>query len=457
MKRLLKGGIVVSGKGNIQSDVLIEDEKIVMVQPEINDTEAELVDVSGRLLFPGFIDAHTHFDLEVSGTVTADDFETGTKAAVAGGTTLIIDFATQNKGETLQEALANWHKKADGKSSCDYGFHMALSDWKPSVSDELQTMMEEGVTTFKMYMTYDNMVLPDKELYQVLKRLKEVGGIAGIHCENKGAIEALVEEEKAAGHFGPSAHPKTRPAQVEAEAINRLLYLADLADVPVVVVHLSSRTGYEEVLAARKRGQKVYLETCPQYLLMDESCYDLPGFESAKYVIAPVIKTKEDQECLWQAVLHDEIQTVSTDHCSFTMAQKEAGLSDFTKIPCGMPGVETRPVLMYTYGVEKRGMAVEQMCRLLAENPARLYGVYPRKGCIAPGSDADIVVWNPKKQWTLTDENQLAHTDYQPYNSWQVIGMAEKVYLRGILAAENGRVTAVHQGRFIPRKKPEIL
>lgn len=453
MKCLLKGGTVVSGSGCTKQDVLMEDGIIVKVENDLADADAQVVDVTGKLLFPGFIDGHTHFDLEVSGTVTADDFSTGTKAAITGGTTMIIDFATQNQGETLKEALANWHRKADGKSSCDYGFHMAFSEWNESLGAELDEMMDHGVTSFKMYMTYDNM-LNDKEIFKALSRLKEVGGIAGVHCENKELIDALIEAEKARGNLGPDAHPRTRPAQVEAEAINRLLYIAGLVDIPVIVVHLSSKAGYEEILRARTRGQKVYVETCPQYLLKDDSCYQLPGFESAKYAIAPVIKSQEDQDCLWEAVLSGQIDTISTDHCSFTMAQKEAGISDFTKIPCGMPGVETRPVLMYTYGVKKHGMTLEQMCRLLSENPAKLYGVYPRKGVIAPGSDGDIVVWDPEEKWVLTDENQVANTDYQPFAGTAVEGRAQMVYLRGRLAAENGRVVREEEGVFIPRGKP---
>lgn len=457
MKRLLKGGTVVSGKSCVKADVLIEGDKIKEVAPELWDDAAEVVDISGKLLFPGFIDAHTHFDLEVSGTVTADNFYSGTKAAVGGGTTMILDFATQNKGETLAEALENWHKKSDGNASCDFGFHLALSDWNEDVSRELEAVVRDGITSFKVYMTYDAMVLNDKEIYQVLKRLKELGGIVGVHCENKGIIDALVEEQKSQGHLSPAAHPLTRPSKAEAEAVGRILKIAALADTPVIVVHLSSGEGYQEVKYARERGQEVYLETCPQYLLLDDKKYKLPGFEGSKYVISPPLRKKEDQIRLWNALMKSHIQTIATDHCSFTLAQKEMGKEDFTRIPCGMPGVETRPALMYTYGVLEHNLSLEQMCRLLSENPAKLYGVYPRKGCIAPGSDADLVVWDPDAAWTLSMENQIAVTDYNPFEGFAVRGKAYQVYLRGILAAEDGKVLEERKGQYIRRTTRQEL
>lgn len=454
MKRLLKGGTAVYGDGLKKLDILMDEEtgKICQIGENLlPEADQELVDVSGRLIFPGFLDAHTHFDLEVSDTVTADKFDTGTKAAISGGTTMIIDFATQNKGETLDEALMNWHKKADGNCYCDYGFHMAISDWNEDVSRQLDHMIEAGVTSFKLYMTYDAMVLSDREIYQVLRRLKEVHGIAGVHCENMGLIAALVEEKKKEGHLSPDAHPQTRPDLAEAEAVDRLLKLAKAADAPVIVVHLSSSRGLEEILYARKENQEIYVETCPQYLVMDDSLYSEEGFQGAKYVCSPPLRKKKDQDALWNALAMEEVQTVSTDHCSFTMKQKEAGLYDFSKIPNGMPGVETRPVLMYTYGVKQGKISLSQMCRLLAENPAKLYGIYPQKGCIAEGSDADLVVWNPDKVWTISVQNQKSAADYCPLEGMRAEGMAEFVYLRGKKAAENGQVLCGQIGQYTPR------
>ena len=451
MKTLLKGGTVVSGKGLLKADVLMDNGKIKAVDSSLTDADADVIDVSGKLLFPGFIDAHTHFDLHVAGTVTADDFYTGTKAAIAGGTTMIIDFATQYQNESFDEALKNWHKKADGNASCDYGFHLAISDWNDLVSEELDSIIKGGVTSFKLYMTYDEMYMADKKIYQILKRLKEAGGIAGVHCENKGLIEALVEEEKAKGNYSVNAHKKTRPATVEAEAVGRLLKIARLADCPVIIVHLSSEAGYNEIAYARERGQEVYVETCPQYLVFNEEVYDLPGFEGSKYVISPTIKKETDRQKLWEVLKADKIQTISTDHCSFTTAQKAAGSNDFTKIPNGMPGVESRPALMYSAGVLNHDMTVEQMCRLLSEHPAKLYGVYPQKGVIAPGSDGDIVVWNPETDWTMSVENQVANVDYCPFEGIKGKGKAELVFLKGRLAAKDGMVVLEKSGVYVPR------
>ncbi len=450
MKRLLKGGRVVSASGVVEADVLLNDEKIEKVGKNIDESGVEIIDVGGKLLFPGFIDAHTHFDLHVAGTVTADDFRTGTRAALRGGTTTIVDFGTQYAGETLMEGLKNWHEKADGKCSCDYGFHMSISDWNHDVSREIDKMTEEGITSYKLYMTYDIQV-DDKCLYEILKRLKDVKGIAGVHCENSGVIAALQEEAVNAGRMGVESHPATRPPEAEAEAVARLLRIAEIAEAPVMVVHLTNREALDEIRAARKRGQEVYAETCPQYLLMDDSLYHLPGFEGAKYVIAPPLRKKEDTEALWKALADGEIQTVSTDHCSFTTEQKRLGKTDFRKIPGGMPGVETRGILMYSEGVRKGRITLSDMCRLLCENPAKLYGMYPRKGVIAPGSDADIVVLNPDESDIITAADQIQNVDYAPFEGLKVNGRIETVFLRGMKVVENHQVVRELAGTYIAR------
>lgn len=451
MKTLLKGGTVVTGGDVHDMDVLIENEKIVRVGENIADDGAYTVNVRNKLLFPGFIDAHTHFDLESAGTVTADDFESGSRAALLGGTTAVIDFATQYHGESLNTAFKNWLGKAKGKTSCDYGFHMAISDWNNNVSSEIQDMMNLGVTSFKLYMTYDDMMVSDKEIYQILKRLKKAGGIAGVHCENSGIIKALSEEQKKFGHTGMAYHPVTRPPQVEAEAVSRLLRIAQIADTPVIIVHLSSEDGYEEVMRARNRGQSVYAETCMQYLLLDESLYSLPYPESVKYIIAPPLRGKKDRDCLWSALSKDRIQTISTDHCSFSLKQKMAGGNDFTAVPCGMPGVEDRAVLLYTYGVRSDKITLNQMCRLLSENPAKLYGLFPRKGRIAAGGDADIVIFDPQALGVISAETQAYNMDYSPYEGYKTKGRVETVYLRGHKVVDNHKITAEHEGIYLKR------
>lgn len=456
MKKLLKGGDVVTSKGTKKVDVLVNGEKIIGIGNNLKVDSAQVIDVSSKLLFPGFIDAHTHFDLEVSDTLTADDFYSGSRAAIKGGTTTVIDFATQNKGESLEEALNNWHVKAFGKTSCDYAFHMAISDWNENTKKELPSMFEQGVTSFKAYMTYPAMKLDDKAIYEMLSQLKELGGIVGVHCENSGIIDALVEKKKAQGSFSVDSHYKTRPDQAEAEAISRLLRIAKVADTPVVVVHLSSKEGYEEIKHARLRGQKVYVETCPQYLLLDDSKYKLENFEGAKYVCAPPLRKKEDIKALWSALKNNEIQTVSTDHCSFTLEQKEMGKDDFTRIPNGLPSVETRGVLMYTYGVCKRRISVGQMCALLCENPAKLYGLYPKKGCIRVGSDADIVVFDPRKNGVISAAAHESRADYSPFEGAKTKGRVEKVMLRGKFVVDNCEIELENTGKYIPRNKYDL-
>ena len=454
MKLLLQNGTVVNGQESGKKDILVDGETICRVEENISPEEAdEILDLEGKLVFPGFIDAHTHFDLEVSGTVTADDFASGTLAAIAGGTTTIVDFATQNKGETLGEALANWHRKADGKASCDYGFHMAISDWNEETFAQIEDMIAAGVTTFKLYMTYPAMKLNDGEIYEVLKRLKDMGGIAGVHCENADVIDALTREAKAQGRLDADTHPKVRPAQLEAEAVHRLLVTAQTAGTPIIVVHLTCKEACREIEEARARGQEVYAETCPQYLRMGDNLYEQGGAEAAKYVISPPLRKKEDQECLWKALKEERIQTVSTDHCSFTTKQKAMGKEDFTKIPNGMPGVETRGTLLYTYGVREGRISLEQMCRFLSENPAKLYGMYPEKGCIAPGSTADLVVMDPEKEAVITASTQHYAMDYAPFEGTKIKGCIDKVYLHGTLVVDKGAVQIEKAGRYVPRKK----
>ena len=454
MRKLFKGGTVVSGKGTKRADVLVDGEKIVRVARSITDPLAQTVDVTGKFLLPGFIDAHTHFDLDVCNTTTADNFDTGTRSAIHGGTTMVIDFACPNKGETLGYGLDLWHKKADGRSSCDYSFHMTIDDWNEDIAREIDDMYAAGISSFKMYMTYPAMMIGDEAMYHALKKLKEKGGICGVHCENSGVIDALVTEKKAAGEMGVSSHPETRPDFLEAEAVGRLLHIAEAVDIPVIIVHLTSAAALREVEAARKRGQKVYVETCPHYLLLDDSVYDQEDYSaSARYICAPPMRKKEDQAVLWKALANGSIQTVSTDHCSFTLKQKDAGRGDFTKIPGGLPGVETRGELLYTAGVAEGRITKEQMCALLSENPARLYGAYPRKGVIAPGSDADIVVYDPEADTVITAQTQLSAAGYTPYEGFVTRGGIEQVWLRGQLMVRGGSVVGECGGKFIPRGK----
>lgn len=453
MKKLLKGGTIINADGRQTADVLINGEKIEKIGKNLISEDAETVDVTGKLLFPGFIDAHTHFNLDVCNTTTADDFYTGGKSALRGGTTMVIDFACPNKGESLQYGLDLWHKKADGRTACDYGFHMTIDDWNENIIAELPRMFEQGISSFKMYLTYPAMMIGDRAIFEALRKLKELGGIAGVHCENAGVIDALIAEHKAAGQLSPAAHPDSRPAILEAEAISRLLKMAYVADTPVVIVHLSSEAGLREIEAARARGQKVFVETCPHYLLLDDSLYSLPDFGGGKYVCAPPLRKKSDNEILWKALAGHEIQTVSTDHCSFTLKQKDAGRDDFTKIPGGLPGVETRGVLLYTYGVAAGRITAERMAEVLSETPAKLYGVYPRKGRIAEGFDGDIVVYDPEGKTKIAAADQVCNVDYNPFEGFEVAGHISQVWLRGRLSVDEGKILEDRGGQYIPRGK----
>lgn len=457
MDILIQGGTVVSAKESKICDIRIRDEKIAEIGESLDPSQAEVIDARGKLIFPGFIDTHTHFDLDAGDFHTADNFETGTKAAIAGGTTTILDFTTQEKGETLMEALNNWHKLADGNASCDYSFHMSITEWNSFVKKELKTMTEEGITSYKLYMAYDNLRISDQEIFEILKEVTKEGGIIGVHCENGDLIKACTKELKDAGEYSVSAHPKSRPDVVEAEAIHRLLTIAKLAKAPINIVHLSTKRGFEVIQRARADGQKVYVESCPQYFCMDESKYELPGFESAKFVLSPPLRRGDDITCLWNALKNDEIDTIGTDHCSFNFhVQKERGKDDFTKIPNGIPGVEHRPVFMYTAGVASGKITKEQMCAALSERPAKLFGLFPRKGVISVGSDADIVIWDPEQKGVISAKTQFQNVDYTPFEGFETKGAALTVFLRGKKVFDSGKIIAEKEGIYLKRTKSDL-
>lgn len=433
---VLKGGQVVTAVDTYFSDLRIEGEKIVAIGENLEKPGDEVISAKGCYIFPGGIDTHTHFDLDVGATVTADNFESGTKAAIVGGTTTIIDYATQNKGETLKEALKNWHEKSDNRCYSDYGFHMAITDWNDSICEEMADMIQEGITSFKLYMAYKKTLqVEDGIIFKALKRSREIGGLIGFHCENGDIIEVLVDEAKLKGFTSPFYHGLTRPVAVEREAITRVIQLAEMADAPVYVVHLSSKEGFLSIMDGRKRGLKIYAETCPQYLLLNDSYYgdkDDNNFETAKYVMSPPLRKSQDQETLWKALSNGEINTVGTDHCSFNYKdQKHLGINDFSKIPNGAPGVEHRMMLMYTYGVCAGKITLNEMVAITSTNAAKIFGLFPRKGTIAVGSDADLVVLDPNFTSTISAAKQTQRVDYTPYEGFQYKGRILHVFLRG--------------------------
>ena len=412
---------------------------------------------------PGGIDAHTHFDLPAGDTVTADDFASGTKAAIFGGTTTIIDYATQFKGETLADGLVNWQAKADGRCYCDYGFHMAITDWQAGTAREMADMVQNrGISSFKLYMAYKNSLqVDDGVLLAALMQAKQCGALIALHCENGDVVHTLAAKYLAAGKTAPAYHALSRPLAAEAEATNRAVALAEIAQAPLYVVHLTNGRALQVIAEAKLRGVEVYAETCPQYLLLDESYYRRAGFEGAKYVISPPLRPAENQTLLWDGLRIGVLDTVGTDHCSFNYrGQKEAGIDDFSKIPNGMPGVENRIALLYTYGVLTGRLNLNQLVAVTATRPAQLFGLFPRKGTIAPGSDADIVVWNPQESMVISAQTQVSRGDYAPYEGFQQVGQATHVFLRGRQVVAGGKLKDTTPGGvylfrqpFVPRRQ----
>ncbi|GKZ03919.1 dihydropyrimidinase [Paraclostridium bifermentans] len=454
MGLILQGGTIVTDVKSYKADVRIENEKIAEIGADLFKGGDEIVPINGCYLVPGGIDTHTHFDLDVGTTITADNFETGTKAAIVGGTTTILDFATQSKGHTLSDGLREWHDKSRGRCYSDYGFHMAITDWNDTTSKEMEDMINEGVTSFKMYMAYkDTLQVDDGIIFKALKRAKELGVLIGFHCENGDIISELINEFKDNNQLSPKYHQLSRPSDVEVEATYRLMKIAKTANAPVYVVHLSSKDALEEVKKARLDGVKVYTETCPQYLLLDDKLYDLDGFESAKYVMSPPLRKKADNEALWKALEEGDIDAIGTDHCSFNYkGQKDIGINDFSKIPNGGPGVEHRMGLLYTYGVKEGKISMNKFVELTSTKAAKLFGMYPQKGSIEVGSDADIVVIDPEMKNIISAENQTQNTDYTPYEGYEVDCQFRHVFLRGIEVIKEGKLTVEHPtGKYIVR------
>ncbi|MCI8477662.1 MAG: dihydropyrimidinase [Oscillospiraceae bacterium] len=453
MSILIQNGTLVLPEGLVQADLRVEGAHIVQLGPNLPAGDSQCLNAAGKLVFPGFIDTHTHFEMN-KGTPreTADSWETGTRAALAGGTTCVLDFAEPESGCSLQSALDEWHSRADGHASCHYSFHMTIVDWNPSIQAELPAMTQQGITSYKVYLAYDGMRISDAVAYQVIKAAAKEGALVGCHCENGDLIDQAIAELKAAGRLAPSSHPLAHTAGIEAEAVGRWLALAEQAGVPVNVVHLSTRRGLEAAQAARSRGQALYLETCPQYLTLTEEKYQLPGFESAKYIFSPPLRSQKDVDALWQGLAGDEIDTLGTDHCSFCYnTTKRLGEHDFSAVPPGIPGVEHRVVLLYTYGVKTGRISAVQMMQALSQRPAKLFGMYPQKGSLQVGSDADLVLFDPDYRWTITAAGQHQNVDYTPYEGMEMAGRVDTVLLSGQIAVQNGALIQEGLGRFVPR------
>jgi dihydropyrimidinase len=455
LKTLLRGGTVVTATDLYRGDVLIDDEKISAIGTSFDGANADrTIDATGKYVMPGGIDVHTHLDMPFGGSTSADDFESGTIAAAHGGTTSVVDFAIQYRGQTLRHALDAWMKKADGKAAIDYGFHMIITDLNDSVEREMDELVREGVTSFKLFMAYPGVfMLDDASIFRGLLRTRENGGTICMHAENGGVIDVLVKRALAEGKTAPKYHALTRPARAEAEATHRAIALAEMAGVPIYIVHLSAAEALEMVTEARDRGLPAYAETCPQYLFLSYDNYEEPDFDGAKYVMSPPLRPRETQDQLWRGLASNDLQAISTDHCPFCMKeQKELGRDDFSKIPNGAPGIETRMSLVHDGGVRTGKISWNRFVELTSTSPARIFGLFPRKGTIAPGSDADVVVFDPNKRQTLSANTLHMKVDYNPYEGREVTGVSETVLSRGKVVIENGRfVGKAGAGSFLKR------
>jgi dihydropyrimidinase len=454
---LITNGYIVTADDAFQGDILIEGERIAAVGAPGAFASVQtdtILDAQGKYVFPGGIDVHTHMELPLPTTVGSDDFETGTIAAACGGTTTILDFANQRRGQRLTEAIEAWHKKADGRASIDYGFHACITDLAAAPEEAMDEMIASGITTFKLLMAYPNTFMVDDEtIYRVLRRSARLGGLVMVHAENGIAIDFIVREAVAAGHTAPIYHPLTRPAILEGEATQRAITLATLTDAPLYVVHVSCVHSLQAVATARARGLPVWGETCPQYLYLNDSCYAAPGFEAAKFVCTPPMRSDADNEALWLGLQRRELSVVATDHAAFNYkGQKELGRDDFTKIPNGIPGVEHRVMLLYQ-GVRTGKLSLSHFVDLVSTMPAKLFGLFPRKGAIAPGSDADLVIFDPDRTMTISAANQHQRVDYTPYEGMQVQGVPDTVLLRGRVLVQNGEFTGNKgEGQYLHRK-----
>ncbi len=455
MTTLIRNGTLVTAGRTFNADILVDGEVIGDIAPSIPAGQAgKVIDAEGMLVFPGGVDVHTHLDMPFGGTVSSDDFETGTRAAAFGGTTTIIDFAIQARGTKMREALDAWWKKAENKASIDYGLHMVVTDLYEAGLEDMDQMVAEGVASFKLFMAYPGVLMvDDATIFKALSRTAGNGALVCMHAENGGVIDVIVRRALAAGKTAPIHHALTRPATAEAEAVHRAIALAEIAGVPVYIVHLSSEDALNQVREARDRGLAAYAETCPQYLLLSVDELARPDFEGAKYVFTPPLREKHHLASLWNGLKHDHLQVVSTDHCPFCFAdQKTLGRDDFTKIPNGGPGIENRLQLLYHHGVNQGRLTLNRFVEVVSTAPARLFGLYPRKGELAAGSDADIVIWDPEKEHLISAATHHMRVDYSMFEGFRVQGNVRTVLSRGEVIVDGGRFLGrAGRGRFLKR------
>jgi dihydropyrimidinase len=457
MSVLIKGGRILTAADDYVADIYVEDETITLIGESLDHQADKVIDASGKYVLPGCVDPHTHLDMPFGGTVTIDDVEAGQTAAAFGGTTTHVDFVIQPQGATFAQALDEWRAKADGKQVIDMGYHMAVTDLKEGGTlEELAQLPDEGVTSYKLFMAYKGALMVDDEtLFRTMEVAAETGALVMVHAENGDAIDVLVKKALAEGNTDPHYHALTRPPETEGEATNRAIQLAHVAGCPLYVVHVSCQESVEPIALAREKGWDVWGETCTQYFFVDYTFLERPDFEGAKFVYTPPPRDKANQDVLWNAVRTDILSAISTDHCAFLWdGQKTMGKDDFSKIPNGAPGLENRLQMIHEFGARAGRITLNRMVELLATNPAKLFGLYPRKGTIAVGSDADLVVFDPEKRVTITAASQHSKSDYNLFEGTEVTGSPEVVLLRGRVLVENGELVAKPGvGQYIARAR----
>ncbi len=454
MSILIKNGHVVTAAEDFVADIFIEGEKIVAIGKDLKYSADKTIDATGKYVFPGGIDPHVHLDMPFMGTSSSDNYETGTGAALHGGTTMVIDFILQTQGDTLHNALKAWQKRSEGAIS-DYSYHMAVTDFNEDVAKEVVQMInEEGITSFKTFMAYKGaLMIDDGQMVGLMSVVKENGGLVTVHATNGDMIDALIAKHRKEGKLSPLYHYLSQPEITEAEASERFSDMLFYTGCTGYIVHMTCEGALNAVRRATVRNQKVYVETCSQYLMLDASLYE-KGFEGAKWVMSPPLREKKDQVALWNGINQGLVQTVGTDHCPFMWEQKKMGENDFSKIPNGHPAVEHRMEFLFSEGVLKNKISLSKYVEITSTNSAKIFGMYPEKGTLAIGTDADIVIFDPNKKHTISVKTHHMRVDYSAYEGWEVTGKCETVILRGKVAVENEKLLLTKgNGKFIRRKK----
>ena len=455
MSLLIKNGRIITAADDYVADIFIEGEKIDTIGKNLSVKADQVIDATNRLVIPGGIDPHVHLDMPFMGTFSSDNYETGTRAALFGGTTMVIDFILQTQGKSLYSALNEWKSRSDGNAVGDYSFHMAVTDFNDNTKAEIKELIEkEGITSFKTFMAYKGaLMIDDRQMVGLMNEVKKQGGMVTTHATNGDMIDFLVAKHKSEGKLSPLYHYISQPEITEAEASGRFADMAQYTGVPAYIVHMTCEGALNHIRDAAKRNQKVFVETCIQYLVLDASLYD-KGFESAKWVMSPPLREKKDQASLWAGINQGTVQIVATDHCPFMWSQKKLGENDFSKIPNGHPAIEHRMELLFSEGVQKGKISLNKFVEVTSTNVAKIFGMYPQKGCIAVGSDADIVILDPNEKHIVSAKTHHMNCDYSGYEGWELTGKCKTIILRGKVAVDDNKLLVEKgYGQFIKRNK----